>query len=81
MYISVAAAKMVSFFTAGRWEKDTIFGAARKNFDPSYFVTALAKNNPNTYILFQLKIYSFGFERLWFQWEGEEFVVQNRSFQ
>ena len=25
-------------------KKDTIFGAARKNFDPSYFVTALAKN-------------------------------------
>ena len=32
---------MVSFFTAGNWEKDTIFGAARKIFGPSYFVTAL----------------------------------------
>ena len=32
---------MASFFTAGSWEKDAIFGAARKNFDPSYFVTAL----------------------------------------
>ena len=33
--------KMVSFFTAGSWEKDTISGAARKFFGPSYFVTAL----------------------------------------
>ena len=32
----------MSFFTAGSWEKDTIFGAARKIFVPSYFVTALA---------------------------------------
>ena len=32
---------MVSFFTAGSWEKDTIFGAARKIFGPSYFVTVL----------------------------------------
>ena len=32
---------MVSFFTAGSREKDTIFGAARKIFGPSYFVTAL----------------------------------------
>ena len=32
---------MVSFFTAGSWEKDTIFGAARKFFGPYYFVTAL----------------------------------------
>ena len=32
---------MVSFFTAGSWEKDTIFGAARNFFGPSYFVTAL----------------------------------------
>ena len=29
------------FFTAGSWEKDTIFGAARKFFGPSYFVMAL----------------------------------------
>ena len=34
---------MVSFFTAGSLEKDTIFGAARKFFDPSYFVMALGK--------------------------------------
>ena len=27
---------MVSFFTVGSWEKDTIFGAARKFFGP-YF--------------------------------------------
>ena len=33
---------MVSFFTAGSWEKDTIFGAARKIVGPSYFVMALA---------------------------------------
>jgi hypothetical protein len=26
----LAAPKMVSFLTAGSWEKDTIFGAARK---------------------------------------------------
>ena len=32
---------MVSFFTAGSLEKDIIFGAAKKFFDPSYFVTAL----------------------------------------
>ena len=35
---------MVSFLTAGSREKDTIFGAARKFFGPSYFVTALAYN-------------------------------------
>jgi len=29
------------FFTAGSREKDTIFGAARTIFGPSYFVTAL----------------------------------------
>ena len=29
-----------SFFAAGSWEKDTIFGAARKSFCPFYFVTA-----------------------------------------
>ena len=32
---------MVSFFTAGSLEKDTIFGAARNIFAPSYFVMAL----------------------------------------
>ena len=36
-----SAPKMVSFFTAGTWEKNTIFGAARKFFIPSYFVIAL----------------------------------------
>jgi hypothetical protein len=33
----------VSFFTAGSWEKNTIFGAARKIFGTSYFVTALGR--------------------------------------
>ena len=37
----LAAPKIVSSFTAGSREKDTIFGAARNFFDPSYFVTAL----------------------------------------
>ena len=32
---------MVSFFTAGSLKKNTIFGAARKNFGPSYFMTPL----------------------------------------
>ena len=32
---------MGSFFTAGSWEKDSIFGAARKIFGRSYFVMAL----------------------------------------
>ena len=32
---------MVSFFTAGSWEKDTENGALGKIFGPSYFVTAL----------------------------------------
>ena len=32
---------MVSFSQLPTVKKDTIFGAARKNFDPSYFVTAL----------------------------------------
>ena len=30
---------MTSFFYS--WEKNTVFGVARKSFDPSYFVTAL----------------------------------------
>ena len=38
--IFLAAPKNGVFFTAGSWEKDTIFGAARKFFGPSYFVTA-----------------------------------------
>ena len=42
--------KWCIFFTAGSWEKDTIFGAVRKNFGSSYFVTALE----TTYILFEL---------------------------
>ena len=42
--IFLAAPKPVYFFTAGSWEKDTIFGAARKNFGDSYFVTALHYN-------------------------------------
>ena len=29
------------FFSAASYKKDTIFGAARKIFGPSYFVTAL----------------------------------------
>ena len=37
----LSAPNMVSFFTAGSWGKDTIFGAARNFFGPSYFVTAL----------------------------------------
>ena len=37
---------MVSIFTAGNWEKDTIFGVAqKKKFDPSYFVRALKLSN------------------------------------
>ena len=38
----LAAPKMMYLFTAGSCEKDTIFGAARNCFGPSYFVTALA---------------------------------------
>ena len=38
---------MVSFFTAGSWEKDTIFGAARKIIGPSYFVMALVVSISN----------------------------------
>ena len=40
----LAAPKIVSFFTAGSREKDTIFCAARKIFDPTYFATALKVN-------------------------------------
>ena len=40
MQIFVAFSEKLNF-TAGSWEKDTIFGAARKNFGLSYFVTAL----------------------------------------
>ena len=40
----LTAQKIVSFFTAGSWEKGTIFGAARKNFGPSYIVTSLGCN-------------------------------------
>ena len=32
-----AAPKMVSFFTADSWKKDTIFGAAETSFRPSLF--------------------------------------------
>ena len=35
---------MVSF-TAGSSEKDTTFGAARKIFGPTYFVTTLADDS------------------------------------
>ena len=38
----LAAPKMVSFLQLAAEKKDTIFGAARKFFGPSYFVTALA---------------------------------------
>ena len=38
----LAAQKLMYLFTAGSCEKDTIFGAARKFFGPSHFVTALA---------------------------------------
>ena len=41
--LRLPAPKMVSFFTASSWEKDTIFGAARKIFGRSYFVTALQR--------------------------------------
>ena len=34
---------MVSFFSAASCKKDTIYGAARKIFVPSYFMTALAR--------------------------------------
>ena len=40
---------MVSFFTAGSWEKDTIFGAASKIFGASYFVTALEHTNYHSF--------------------------------
>ena len=33
----LAAPKMVSFFTVGSWEKDTIFGAAQTNIWPFLF--------------------------------------------
>ena len=39
----LAAPKMVSFSQLPAVKKDTIFGAARKNFGPSYFVTALVE--------------------------------------
>ena len=38
---NLAASKMVPFFTAGNWEKDTTFGAAGNFFGSSYFVAAL----------------------------------------
>ena len=37
----LAAPKMVSFSQLPAVKKDTIFGAARKKFGPSFFVTAL----------------------------------------
>ena len=39
----LAAPKMVSFVSAASCKKDTIFGAARIFFGPSYFVTAFSK--------------------------------------
>jgi hypothetical protein len=36
---------MVSFSQLPAVKKDTIFGSARKIFDPSYFVTVLLKNH------------------------------------
>ena len=40
----LAAPKLVSFFTSGSCEKDTIFGAARIFFGPSYYVMALTNS-------------------------------------
>ena len=37
----LGAPKTVSFSQLPAVKKDTIFGAARKNFGPSYFVSAL----------------------------------------
>ena len=37
---------MVSFSQLPAVKKDAIFGAARKNIGPSYFVTALVKSKP-----------------------------------
>ena len=36
---------MVSYFKLAAEKKDTIFGAAIKIFDPSYFVMALTSNS------------------------------------
>ena len=49
-------------FTAGSWEKDTIFGTAIKFFGPSYFAMALYKNSPLKKIwFFPLTFISFCF--------------------
>ena len=40
----LAAHKMVSFSQLPAVKKDTIFGAARKMFGPSYFVTAFSNS-------------------------------------
>ena len=42
---------MVSFSQLPAVKKDTIFGAARKNFGPSYFVTALEQVKVNLSLL------------------------------
>ena len=41
---------MVSFFTGGSWEKDTMFGAARKFFGRSYFVMALVSTIGDSFL-------------------------------
>ena len=75
----LAAPKMVSFFIACSWEKDTNFGAARKFFGPSYIVTALItrfwKIN-NVFTKFRsFCTFAFTTYKLWFKIsDGWEFV-------
>ena len=48
---------LVSFFTAGSWEKDTENGATGIFFGPSYFETALVYNALSLEINFKDKLY------------------------
>ena len=59
---------MLSFFTSGSWEKDTIFGAARKNFGSSYFVTALAQTSAH-YWYIPIKVLFTSDNSFWRGWE------------
>ena len=64
---------MVSFSQLPAVKKDTIFGAARKNFVPFYFVTALDHSHLQEKLLNQhnlLRILCETVERL-----GETFIV------
>jgi len=45
---------MVSFFTAGSWEKDTIFVAARNFFQPSLFCEGFSKSKMIIFLQFSV---------------------------